>query len=76
MAKSDKRMKALANSRAQKASRFKAAASRGDQAGKSKYATKTARKLGRGRVEPGWMWWLERAADRTAGVAFRVEAAA
>lgn len=29
--------------------------------GKSKYAKKLARKLGRGRVDPRWMWWLDRA---------------
>jgi hypothetical protein len=27
---------------------------------KSKYAKKIARKLGRGSVDPRWMWWLER----------------
>ncbi len=32
------------------------------KAKKSRYAKKIARKLGRGRVSPGWMWWLERSA--------------
>jgi len=27
---------------------------------KSKYAKKNARKCGRGRIDPRWMWWLER----------------
>jgi hypothetical protein len=27
---------------------------------KSKYAKKIARKHGKGRVDPRWMWWMER----------------
>lgn len=32
---------------------------------KSKYAKKIKRKLGRGKVDPRWMWWLERSEDRS-----------
>ena len=27
---------------------------------KSKYQRKLARKRGRGKVDPNWMWWIER----------------
>jgi hypothetical protein len=37
--------------------------------GKSRYAKKIQRKLGRGRVNPNWMWWTERHSDRTPPVA-------
>ena len=30
---------------------------------KSKYAKKIRRKLGRGKVDPRWMWWIERGAE-------------
>ncbi len=32
--------------------------------GKSRYAKKIARKIGRGRVSPRWMWWMERSERR------------
>ena len=37
-----------------------------EKRGRSKYARKMRRKLGRGKVDPRWMWWLERPA-REAG---------
>lgn len=46
--------------RAAKDAMFRAAQARGDVGGRSNYAQKVARKLGRGRIEPGWMWWNQR----------------
>ena len=32
---------------------------------KSTYAKKIQHKLGRGRVDPRWMWWTDRAGEQT-----------
>lgn len=32
--------------------------------GKSRYAKKIARKHGRGRKDPKWMWWMEGSTPR------------
>ena len=60
MAASEKRKKQMAAARARKAATFRAALASGDTAGKSKFQQKVQRKLGSGRIEPGWMWWSER----------------
>jgi hypothetical protein len=39
--------------------------------GKSRYAKKIVRKLGRGRVNPNWMWCAERSAERQPPVVVR-----
>lgn len=31
---------------------------------KSKYQRKIARKHGRGKVDPRWMWWMDRSAPK------------
>lgn len=67
MAKSDKRRKQMANKRASKESRFRAALARGDEGGKSPYQQKIQRKLGNGRIDPAWMWWND-AKDRPQGM--------
>jgi hypothetical protein len=64
-AKSEKKIRSLAQARAIRASRY-AKARAGESAtgrpqGKSLYALKIQRKIGRGRVDPRWQWWLERA---------------
>lgn len=33
---------------------------------KSRYQRKIARKLGRGRINPNWQWWMERVAPTAA----------
>lgn len=67
MAKSDKRKKQMANKRASKESRYRAAAAHGDHGGKSHYQQKIGRKLGNGRIDPAWMWWND-AKDRPQGM--------
>lgn len=56
----------MAAKRANKESRYRAALAKGDQGGKSEYQQKIQRKMGRGRVDPRWMWWLE-GANRAGG---------
>lgn len=68
MAKSEKRAKSLAMKRSNKEAQFKAAMARGDVGGRSKYAQKIQRKMGRGRVDPSWMWWLD-AGNRIGSIA-------
>lgn len=42
----------------------------------SRYASKVRRKHGRGRVEPEWMWWMERVDEvRANGAAAHLEGA-
>lgn len=67
MAKSEKRYKQLAQKRAQKESRYNAARARGDEGGKSPYQQKIQRKLGNGRIDPRWMWWID-SAERPKGI--------
>lgn len=67
MAKSDKRYKQMAQKRAMKESRYNAARARGDEGGKSPYQQKIQRKLGNGRIDPRWMWWID-SAERPKGI--------
>jgi len=56
-----KRRTRAAAKRASKQSRRRAMAAAGITTGhKSRFAQKVDRKRGGGRVEPTWMWWLDR----------------